>query len=73
MTTAMLNTYYCTFCAAVAKFAKKTFTKTINIFEAIGTARAASQLAQMGYHDLAKNLMLQGKESVAARKALKNV
>jgi hypothetical protein len=73
MTTAMLNTYYCTFCAAVAKFANKTFTAIVNTFEAIGTARAASQLAQMGYHDLAKNLMLQGTESVAARKALKNV
>ena len=73
MTTSTLNTYYCAFCAAVAKFANKTFTNIVNTFEAIGTARAAARLSQMGYHDLAKDLMLQGTQSVAARKALKNV
>jgi hypothetical protein len=73
MTTSTLNTYYCTFCAAVAKFANKTFTNILNVTEAIGTARAAAALSQMGYHDLAKDLMLQGTESKAARKALKNV
>jgi len=73
MTTSTLNTYYCAFCAAVAKFANKTFTNILNVTEAIGTARAAAALSQMGYHDLAKDLMLQGTESVAARKALKNV
>ena len=73
MTTSTLNTYYCAFCASIANFANKTFTNILDVTEAIGTARAASQLAQMGYHDLAKNLMIQGTQSVAARKALKNV
>ena len=58
MTTTTLNTYYCAFCAAIAKTANKFFTKTISAFEAMGRARAASQLAQMGYHKQAKAVML---------------
>jgi len=58
MTTTTLNTYYCAFCAAVAKFANKFFTKTMSAFEAMGRARAAAQLAQMGYHKEAKAIML---------------
>ena len=73
MTTATLNTYYCTFCAAIAKFANKTLTKFMNTCDSIGRARAAAELSRMGYYAEAKALMLQGTESVAARKALKNV
>jgi len=58
MTTTTLNTYYCAFCAAVAKTAKKFFAKTISAFETMGRARAAAQLAQMGYHKEAKAIML---------------
>ena len=58
MTTTTLNAYYCAFCAAVAKTAKKFFAKTMAAFEAMGRARAASQLAQMGYHKQAKAVML---------------
>jgi len=58
MTTQTLSTYYCAFCAAVAKFANKTFTGIINTFESLGCARAASELARMGYHKEAKALML---------------
>tara|TARA_B100000925_G_C21789437_1_gene379842 strand:+ start:404 stop:541 length:138 start_codon:yes stop_codon:yes gene_type:complete len=32
--------------------------RLIKLFEKIGTARAASQLANMGYHNEAKALML---------------
>ena len=32
--------------------------KLIKLFEKVGTARAASQLANMGYHKEAKALML---------------
>ena len=58
MTTTTLNTYYCAFCAAVAKFANKFFTKTMKTFDSIGRARAANQLAQMGYYKEAKAIML---------------
>ena len=33
--------------------------KLIKLFEKVGTARAASQLANMGYHQEAKALMLE--------------
>ena len=58
MTTATLNTYYCAFCAVVAKTTKRIFTRTIEIFESIGRARAAAQLSQMGYHEEARAIML---------------
>ena len=58
MTTTTLNTYYCAFCAAVAKYATKFFTKTMKTFDSIGRARAANQLALMGYHKEARALML---------------
>ena len=58
MTTSTLNTYYCAFCASIANFANKTFTNILDVTEAIGTARAAAALSQMGHHDLAKELML---------------
>ena len=58
MTTSTLNTYYCAFCAAVAKFANKTFTKFITATEEVGKARAAAELARMGYHKEARAVML---------------
>lgn len=47
--------HYCKFCDAVAKI----FTKLIKVTETIGYARAASQLAMMGYHEEAKSVMMQ--------------
>ena len=58
MSTATINTYYCSFCVAVKKFASAIFTKIVNVLETIGRARAASQLAQMGHHDLARKVMM---------------
>ena len=52
----------CEICDAVAKFVSKVFDKMIATFEAIGTARAASQLASMGYYEEAKYLMLESKK-----------
>jgi hypothetical protein len=49
---------YCTFCDAVAN----TFNNIIGITESIGKARAASALAQMGYHEEAKALMMEQKD-----------
>ena len=54
MTTVTLNTYYCTFCDAI----DRVFQKSINTCERIGTARAASQLAQLGYYEASRQLML---------------
>ena len=62
MTTATLNTYYCAICASIAKFANKFFAKTMKTFDSIGRARAAAQLAQLGYHKQAKALMLKEAE-----------
>lgn len=59
MTTATLNTFYCTFCDAVAHY----FDKTIQFCESAGTARAASQLAAMGHYDAARQLMLSLKDT----------
>ena len=58
MTTATLNTYYCAICASIAKFAKNTFTNIIETFESAGRARAAAELARMGYHKEAKAIIL---------------
>ena len=51
-----LTATYCAFCDIVAK----AFKKVIETFEHIGRARAAAQLANMGYYKEAKALMLQG-------------
>jgi len=50
---AIMAQTYCAFCDAVAN----TFNKMINVTESIGKARAANALAQMGYHEEAKQLM----------------
>ena len=51
----VLTQTYCYFCEAVAE----TLTKCMGITESIGKARAASALAQMGYYEQAKNIMME--------------
>ena len=51
---AVITQTYCAFCDAVVNFG----IKLMGITESIGRARAASALAQMGYQEEAKNLML---------------
>jgi len=51
---AVLTQTYCAFCDAVVNFG----IKLIGITESVGRARAASALAQMGYQEEAKRLML---------------
>lgn len=58
MTTQTLTGFYCAFCEAVAKG----FRKLISMFEAAGRAKAAAELARMGYMDEAKELMLQNRK-----------
>jgi hypothetical protein len=55
---AIMTQTYCTFCDAVAN----TFNNIIGITESIGKARAASALAQMGYYEEAKALMMEQKD-----------
>ena len=55
---AIMTQTYCAFCDAVAN----TFNKMIGITESIGKARAASALAQMGYYEEAKTLMMEQKD-----------
>ncbi len=50
----ILTQTYCTFCDAV----ENTLEKCMAITESIGRARAASALAQMGYYQKARNLMM---------------
>ena len=54
--------YYvtCTVCEKVASATKYAFEKVVNFFEATGRARAASRLADLGYYEQAKQLMLDG-------------
>ena len=49
----------CEICDKIANLTSVIFDKIITTFETLGTARAASQLAQMGYHEEAKYLMLE--------------
>lgn len=49
----------CEICEKIAKLTSKVFEKVITTFEVMGAARAASQLAQMGYYEEAKHLMLE--------------
>ena len=58
MTTATISTYYCTFCDAVKTIAIK-FGKGFMAFaESTGRARAAAQLHQQGFPELARKVML---------------
>jgi len=54
---AIMTQTYCTFCDAVTN----TLNKMMSITESIGKARAASALAQMGYYEQAKKLMMENK------------
>jgi hypothetical protein len=54
---AIITQTYCTFCDAVTN----TLNKMMNITESIGKARAANALAQMGYYEQAKQLMMEKK------------
>lgn len=49
----------CEICDKIAELTAVIFNKIITTFETLGTARAASQLAQMGYHEEAKYLMIE--------------
>ena len=49
-----LTATYCAFC----EWVEKKFQGMIALFESIGYARAASQLASMGKHEEAKALMM---------------
>ena len=48
---------YCAFCDAVSN----TFKNMMGITESIGKARAANALAQMGYYEESKALMMENK------------
>jgi|TARA_B110000858_G_C17779363_1_gene463966 hypothetical protein len=58
MTTVTISTYYCTFCGAVKKAALTALMGMIAFGESTGRARAASALAQQGYPELARKIML---------------
>jgi len=49
----------CEICEKIANLTSVVFNKIITTFEIMGAARAASQLAQMGYYEEAKHLMLE--------------
>jgi len=51
----------CNFCIKVRNVMARVFEKIISVFETMGRARAAAQLANMGYHKEAKTLMLNHK------------
>ena len=48
----------CEICDKIAELTNAFFNKIITTFEIMGASRAASQLAQMGYYEEAKHLML---------------
>jgi len=48
----------CEICDKIAHLSSVVFQKVITTFEIMGASRAASQLAQMGYYEEAKHLML---------------
>ena len=58
MTTATISTYYCTFCNAVKTIAITAFIGFIAFAESTGRARAAAQLHQQGFPELARKVML---------------
>ena len=59
-TTTTISTYYCKFCDAVKTIALTTVMSMIAFGESTGRARAAAVLAQQGYPELARKLMLDG-------------
>lgn len=55
-------TFTCKFCNIIRKALFTAFVAVVAFGESAGRARAASELARMGYYDEAKNLML-GKDA----------
>jgi hypothetical protein len=49
----------CEICDTIAKFTKSVFKSIFDVTESIGYAVAASRLANMGYHEEAKALMIE--------------
>ena len=66
MTTATPTAYYRVLHNKISNSASAFVKWFIDISETVGTARAASQLAQQGHHELAKELLLNsgGKKNV---------
>ena len=56
--TTTLSTYYCTICDAVKTIAITAFIGFIAFAESTGRARAAAQLHQQGFPELARKVML---------------
>ena len=56
--TTTLSTYYCTICEAVKTIAITAFIGFIAFAESTGRARAAAQLHQQGFPELARKVML---------------
>jgi len=52
----------CEICDLISKYTSKSMKRMVRHFEVIGTAKAAHQLYQQGYHKEAKAVMLQLKE-----------
>lgn len=49
----------CHVCDKIAQFVSKVFNKLIEVGETLGYSVAASRLAQMGYHEQAKECLMQ--------------
>jgi hypothetical protein len=66
MTIATLTAYYRVFHTKISNSASAFAKWFMDISETLGTARAASQLAQQGYYELARQLLLNsgGKKNV---------
>jgi hypothetical protein len=60
MSTVTISTYYCKFCDAVKTIALTALMGMIAFGESTGRARAAAALAQQGYPELARKVMLDG-------------
>ena len=52
----------CEICDLISKYASKSMKHMVHHFEVVGTAKAAQQLYQQGYHKEAKAVMLQLRE-----------
>ena len=57
MTTLVMNYTVNPFWTALKSFGRGTW----NFFESMGRARAAAELYRLGYHEAAKNLMLENR------------
>ena len=62
MTTQALYTTTCEICEKIAAYTMVAANEVLAFFESVGRARAASALAQMGYYEEAKALMMEQKD-----------